>query len=209
MVRACFKNIVCIKNYFDAEYDEERFPKMVDRQRKGKWRQVEIMNIDFEYIKTLIHSNEINQIVTMCRQLEQQELCIVEEQLIKELQSTDNGGYRNTTAIILSDLKCDRAVKVLVDLIDAPQNKNNRGTLIYALEGLKCENEIKGLIHLIFDGNYEVKWSMYHLLSEKFKYMSEADRSECINILSTGKRKLEETLDILEDLEENVLGYET
>lgn len=164
--------------------------------------------MDFEYIKALIYSNEIDKIVTMCRQLEQQELRIVEEQLINELKSTDNGRYRNTTAIILSDLKCDRAVKVLVDLINAPQNENNRGTLIYALEGLNSQNEIKGLIHLIWDGNYEVKWSMFNLLSEKFQYMSEADQSECMNILSTKKETLEETLDLLEDLEENVFGHE-
>lgn len=166
------------------------------------------MNIDFEYIKTLIRSNEIDQIVTMCKQLDQKDLEIVEEQLIHELKCTGDGNYRNTTAIILSDLKCDKAVEILVELIDAPQNRNNRGALIYALEGLNCENVLKNLIHLFFDGNYEVKWNMYHLLKEKFKSMSDADQTECINILRTEKGKIEETLEFLEELEENVFCNE-
>ena len=138
----------------------------------------------------------------------EQEANAVKEKLIQELRCTDEVCYRNTIAIILGDLGCDEAIDVLVELILDPRNKNCRGTLIYALEGLNCEHKLIQLMRILADGNYEVKWSMYALLSQKRELMSETDKLSCINILREEMQRLEETLGCMEDILYNIFMYE-
>jgi len=127
----------------------------------------------------------------------------VKKDLIRELRNTDVKTHKNTIAVVLSDLQCDEAIDTLVDLINDPQNRNCRGTFIYALQGLNCGKVIKNLIHVLFDGNLEVKYNMYELLSEKISTMSEDDKLECMNIIAVEKNRIEQEWELLEDIEKN------
>ena len=106
----------------------------------------------------------------------------MKQKLIHELSETDDVCYRNTIAIILGDLGCDKAIDILLELILNSNNINCRGTLIYALRELNCEHKLSRLMHIIADGNYEVKWTIQELLLEKIESMNESDKSNCINI---------------------------
>ena len=164
------------------------------------------MDKNWAYIKNLINNNAIDEIVEICKQMETCEFQVIKNNLIQELGNTDIANHRNTIAIVLSDLKCDEAVETLVKSILDPKNRNNRGTLIYALKELKCESIIKNLIHVLFNGNFEVKWNMYDLLSKKIKYMSKSDQLECMNIIREEKERVLDELDLLEDVESNIFG---
>lgn len=165
---------------------------------------MEIMGEKWDCIKEMIEENEINNIVQICKTMDESEFRAVKNKLIQELRSTDLKHHRNTIAIVLSDLKCDEAIGTLIDLINAPENRNCRGTFIYALQELKCEDVLDKIIPILFDGNLEVKFNMYDLLSKKVKYMSETTRWECMNILREEKKKLEDELELLEDVEQNI-----
>lgn len=142
------------------------------------------------HITSLIKNNEIDAVVELCRKMKKEEYDIITGRLIEELQSKEDKRYRNTIAIVLSDLKCDDAVETLVELIKDPKNRNCRGTFLYALENLRCETVIKDLIPILTDGNLEVRWIMCELISENIESMNESDRLECMRILREEKRKL-------------------
>ncbi len=161
-----------------------------------------------DYIRNLIDSNAIDSIVEICKQMKIDELQRVKKDLIQELRDTDEKKNRNTIAIVLSDLQCNEALDVLVDLINNPKYRNCRGTLIYALQELNSEKVIKNIIHVLFDGNLEVKCNMYDLLLEKFSSMSEDEKLECIDIIAKEKERIEEEWELLEDVENNIFGRE-
>ena len=165
-----------------------------------------LVEISWNYVKTLIENNEIDKIVRICKRMKVRELQFIKSKLIEEIQSTNDKKHRNTIAIVLGDLKCNEAIEVFVDLINNPQNKNCRGTLIYALQELNCESVIKNIINVLFDGNLEVKCNMYNLLLEKVEYMSKKDRLECVKLLKEEKRNLEEKIELLEDIEQNIFA---
>lgn len=151
-----------------------------------------------------IEKNQIDRIVEFCKEMPEYEYECLINKLIREMQSTEDRNHRNTIAIVLGDLKCNEAVTTIVKLINTPQNRNCIGTLIYALQELDCENEIKNLIHILFDGNFEAKCNMSHLLSQKFNKMSTEDKQECLNIINEEKCRLEEQLNFLEDITKNI-----
>lgn len=107
------------------------------------------------------------------KKLEKNEYSVVEKNLLEELKNTKDTTIRNTIAIILSDLKCDSAIKILTSLIKEPKYYNCRGTLIYALEGLNSEKEIIKLLPFIYEGNYETKCNLYALVESKINVMSQ------------------------------------
>lgn len=91
-----------------------------------------MMEENWKSIEKMIKNNEIDGVVELCNKMNTHEAKNVKERLIQELRYTHEVGDRNTIAIILGDLKCDKAVDVLFELILDPQNKNCRGSLIYA-----------------------------------------------------------------------------
>lgn len=162
---------------------------------------------NWEYMKKMVENNEISRVVEMCNEMGGSEEEVVQEKLIQELRYTNEVCYRNTIAIILGDLKCNKAIDVLIELILDPQNENCRGTLIYALQALNCEHKLNRLMSILVDGNYEVKWNMYALLSEKRESMSEADKLNCINILKKEKARSQKATEFLEDILDNIFMY--
>ena len=161
----------------------------------------------WEYMKKMVENNEISRVVEICNEIDGSEAEVVQERLIQELSYTNEVCYRNTIAIILADLKCNKAIDVLLELILDPQNENCRGTLIYALQELNCEHKLSRLMRILVDGNYEVKWNMYALLTEKRKSMSEADKLNCINILKEEKARSQKAAEFLEDILDNIFMY--
>lgn len=152
----------------------------------------------------LIEMNSIDEIVDLCKNMDETTYITIRDRLIHELNYTENKAFRNTIAIVLSDLKCDEAIETIINLINIPQNKNCIGTLIYALQELNCEHEIKNIMHVLFVGNLEAKCNMYNLLQYKVESMSQEDKNICKNILREEKSKLEEKLIFVEDVEKSI-----
>lgn len=153
-----------------------------------------------------IENNNIDKIVQFCKKIDENDYKMMTDKLIYEMKCTDNVRHRNTIAIVLSDLKCNDAIEEMIQLIHEPQNKNHRGTLVYALQNLDCEDSIRKIFHILFDGNYEVRCNMYHLLESKIEKMCQGDIEECLNILQKEKLRIKETSELIEDIELNIFG---
>lgn len=162
---------------------------------------------DWNYIIELIKDNKIDKIVELCTQLQCDEQRVIKSKLILELQSTNDKNYRNTIALVLGDLKCDDAIDIIIDIINNPKYSNCIGTLVYVLRDLNCEKAIKKIIPRLFDGNFEVKCNMYDLLLEKFQYMCDEDKEECIKKIEDERTRIEDELELLDNIEENIFGF--
>lgn len=64
---------------------------------------------------------------------------------------------RNAAALILREMRNDKAVEPLMKAIKNSRDRNNIGTLVYALEVLDCSKWLLALIDLVLHGNYEVQ----------------------------------------------------
>jgi hypothetical protein len=165
---------------------------------------VAAMITEWEKIRKMIGNNEIDAVVQYCRKIETKEYLIIEQKLIDELTSTENCMVRNTIAIILSDLECNKAVETIVSLIEKPENSNCRATLVYALEQLNCNGILQRIFKFLFEGNYETKGNMYSLLESKVDLMNANEFDYCVNTLNQKIAEYENSLDHLYDVKENI-----
>ena len=76
--------------------------------------------------------------------------------LCEILRSDYNLKLKNAAAVGLRDLGDDRAIPILFEAINDPQNKDRNGTFVYALQKLDCRGVIIELVELICNGDYEV-----------------------------------------------------
>ena len=153
-------------------------------------------------IMELVEKNEIDEIVGICRKMEENEYIVFRDKLISEMKHTENRCHRNTIATVLGDLKCNQAISVIIELINKPENRMCVGSLIYALEELDCEHEIKNIIHVLFDGNFEAQYNTYSLLEQKVNSMNQEDKCACITLVKQERHRLQEKLDFITDIEE-------
>lgn len=165
-----------------------------------------IMKNDWDDLMKMVDKNEIDKIVEIYKEMEEKEYEYFIDKLIYEIGTTENCGHRNTIAIVLGDLGCNKAINTMIEVINMPKNRKCIGSLIYALESLDCENEVKSILHVLFDGNYEAKYNTYCLFIEKFHKMKEEDKEECKKLIEKEKEKIEETLDLIEKIEENIFS---
>lgn len=152
----------------------------------------------WEQVKALIDENRIDCVVKLCEGLNIDMYDNIVNKLITELKCTLNVQHRNTIAIVLGDLKCNSAIKPLIELIKNPPNKRCIGSLIYSLQELDCGNVIKEIIPVLYKGNYEARNMLYDLLEIKIKEISEQDKRICIDLLKKEKGELEEILEIVD-----------
>ena len=162
------------------------------------------MKYQWNEIMCDIENNNYHKIVQMCKKLDIKEYEDTMSELINEMKNTNHVSHRNTIAIVLMDLKYNPAIEEMITLIENSKNSNCIGTLVYALQNLDCEKSIVRIFDLILKGNYEVRCNMYNLLECKIDKMDEADRKKCFEILQEEKAKTKETLELIEDIEENI-----
>lgn len=113
-----------------------------------EWGEMEVNDAKWDYVIELIKQNKIDEVVEYVRGLNKSEYQIIEENLISELKNTNNSCIRNSIALVLSDLKCDKSINTIISLINNPEYYNCRGTLIYALHELNCQEQIVSLFNL-------------------------------------------------------------
>ena len=163
---------------------------------------------NMENINVFLENHRIDELVTYVQHLPKSEQKETTDYLLSKLKTSSDGNSRNMLAIILSDLKCQDAVEILMELISKPELENNRGSLVYALENLECAKYYNELLPLLFKGNFEVRMQIYSVMQNIFPQLCEQEQKWCIDYV---ERQLEEYECILSqayDLYENVIGGE-
>ena len=122
--------------------------------------------------------------------------------LISLLRSTDDPIVWNAVAVGLRELRDDRAVEPLVDLIKAPKSEGARGTLVWALEVFGCAPYIELLVGLVITDNYEVARNAARaIVSIESDIDPEVWQQRCIQALRAAiPNASEERLDVLQKL---------
>ncbi|VYU44288.1 Uncharacterised protein [Eubacterium limosum] len=130
------------------------------------------------------------------------------DELLHRLVTTSDNGSRNTIAIVLGDLHCDRAIEPLIELINNPNMSHCRGTFIYALENLNIADRLDDFIELLVTGNYEVKCMVYTLFEKQVSSMTESKKSMYIDMLKKRISETQESLELMYELCSNVFDVE-
>ena len=82
---------------------------------------------------------------------------------------------RDAAAIILYELKDNRAKPYLIKAINKPWNKNNRGTLVHALTYLDCRDLFLFFVQLALSNEYETQSHALNALYEQYFMVKESD----------------------------------
>ena len=156
--------------------------------------------MDLNTINTWINENKIDNITNLALSLPKSDYDLLIDKFIQELEITSNNEYRNTIAIVLSDLYCDKAIDSLIKLINNPKMINCRGTLIYALENLNVANRLDSFIELLVCGNYEVKCNTYTLFEKQITNMTAEKKSIYVDSIKAKISDMEESLELMHEL---------
>lgn len=122
--------------------------------------------MELDILSPWINENRIEDIQKYALTLSEIEYEFFIDELLHRLMTMSDNGYRNTIAIVLGDLHCDRATEPLIELINNPNIKHCRGTFIYVLENLDIAGRLDNFIELLVVGNYEVKCMIYTLFEK-------------------------------------------
>lgn len=124
------------------------------------------------------------------------------DELLGLLSATKDGEVRNAVAIALADWQEERAVPVLLNLLQADKTTGNRGTLIYALQAFDCEPYLAQISQQLCSGNFEVKENTIQIFLDLPDQMSEDVINESLQILTNCPEQDKYVLHAIEILEE-------
>ncbi len=93
--------------------------------------------------------------------------------LVDFIEKTDCADHRNTVAIALADMKCQKSVPILVKLAKKYSCTNSYATLLYALSLLDCREYISDIFSLIYDGNFEARHIVFDILNNNLYCLSD------------------------------------
>lgn len=158
-----------------------------------------------ENINDFLKEHRIDELVTYVQQLPKAEQKEATEYLLNKLKTSSDGNSRNMLAIVLSDLKCQDAVEILMELIFKPELENNRGSLVYALENLECAKYYQELLPLLFKGNFEVRMQIHSVMENIFPQLCEEEQKWCMNYVERQLEEYECILSQVYDLYDNVI----
>ena len=164
--------------------------------------------MDLRKINILITENKIDDITNLALSLPKKDYDLLIEEFIQILETTTENGCRNTIAIVLGDLHCNKAIDSLFRLINDPKLVNCRGTLVYALENLNVADRLDSFIELLISGNYEVKCNSYTLFESQIANMTEEEKTIYIATLKAKILNMEESLELIYNLCTNVFNVE-
>lgn len=108
--------------------------------------------MELDILSPWINENRIEDIQKYALTLSEIEYEFFIDELLHRLITMSDNGYRNTIAIVLGDLHCDRATESLIELINNPNIKHCRGTFIYVLENLDIAGRLDNFIELLVVG---------------------------------------------------------
>ncbi len=133
-------------------------------------------------INKCVNEGKIDEIVLYINSLENKKLAI--NWLLYKLRKTSNAWVRHTIALSMSELKCEKAVDILIPLINKYCNTDNYSGLVFSLLELNCADKLIEIIHLMYDGSYMVRRYMYDLLTLNWSRISSHDKTVIINELN-------------------------
>ncbi len=129
-------------------------------------------------LRAAITNNEISKIMNHAEKLDNFEKKECIKSLLELLESTDSGTERNTIALVLSDLRCNDAVPILIELIKKKKTRNNRGTLLYALQPLEYREHLDVIVVNLVHGNFECSRMAYNLIASVIDDVDDKKRKE-------------------------------
>jgi len=111
------------------------------------------------------------------------------KELLNILKYTNNPLIWNHIALLLSDLKYDKAVPFLIKKIMSKEAYSDNGTLVYALENLDCRKYFIFIIKIICEMEYEARLGAYEIVQEVSKEINLTTKKRALKILEE-KRKM-------------------
>jgi HEAT repeat protein len=103
-----------------------------------------------------LNSDDEPTVISTLRKLAKSGEKSVTPPLIELLRQTNSHKIRDETALALSDLRDERAIKPLAEMIQSPVTEGHRGTLVYALSAFNCIEILPLLVDLVISGGFEV-----------------------------------------------------
>jgi len=125
--------------------------------------------------------------------------------LLDEIKIVKDSKRRNEIALYLSDIKCNEAVPVIIDLIKKLQYTNNIGTLIYSLDNLDCENYLFDILNILFHGNWEASNTLLTIFKNKYNLMNNESKEKCLQKFIAERKRAEDIIDMIDDVCENII----
>lgn len=171
------------------------------------------LKIEIERLKTEIISDDLEDFEVVQNRLVEIGGNEVVDFLIS-LLAHENSTIRDRSALILEEIKDNKAVKPLLKAIFKKENHNNTGTLVYALQALDCSKKLKEIFKILFFESYESKVFAFNILSEQEFEFTVNDLEEIQNMWneynnSPDKYQLddEETKEMMQDMVEGFMWY--
>lgn len=120
------------------------------------------MNINL--LENALEKNDVEEVERLITEISSDQHDEAVPLLIKHITLTENLGIRNALAIALRDIGNEKAISLLIDLINDPKTLRSRGTLLYALEPFDCTEHLESIVQQFLTGNFEVQAMAYQLL---------------------------------------------
>lgn len=159
--------------------------------------------VDENILKLLIQEKKIDEAVAYINSSETRNEAI--DLLLVKIADTGDPWERHTIAMVLSDLKCGRAVDVLIPLINKYCGTDNYSGLVFALMNLDCADRLAEIAHLMYDGNYMVRRYMFDLLSGNWQRISSEDKKKIAESLAGYKAALDKETETLSDKRDGIV----
>ena len=83
------------------------------------------------------------------------------------LLNSNEPEIRNNSALVIEELKIQKALEPLLESIFKEENKDFNGTLVFALSSLNCSKKLKEIFKILFYYAYEAKMSAISVLEEQ------------------------------------------
>ena len=137
---------------------------------------------DILRINKFVREGKIDEIVLYINSLENKKTVI--NWLLYKLRKTNNAWVRHTIALSMAELKCEKAVDILIPLINRYCNTDNYSGLVFSLLELNCADKLIDIVHLMYDGNYMVRRYMADILILNWSRISSNDKAAIIDKLN-------------------------
>ncbi|WP_374428978.1 HEAT repeat domain-containing protein [Ideonella dechloratans] len=127
---------------------------------------------------------------------------------LRERLASTSPRTRNIAAIELMDAGDSRAVPLLVEAIERPENRNARGTLIYALSDFDCSELCSQLVRWATEGGYEATGEALCIIRNQGLRPSASEVAACKAAVSAVRlgEPTEEQLELAAELDELLFG---
>jgi len=153
-------------------------------------------------LQVLKESNNADELSKAARQAGEMRLNEAVPPLIKLMKKSDSPTVWHGIGLAVNDLKDQRLLTPLVELIKDKKTKNYRGTLVFGLEGLDCSSVVEWLVDLFINDSLEVRMSVYGCIENiNLKKIGQKKVKACIDKLLTAKKGKSSQEDI-KDIEE-------